>query len=707
MGFSAHRYIIFLPEKTNTEVYNGLGIALKRSIASLILGIFLSYPGTAQNEKLIDSLRLVLETLSIGTQQVDIYVQLAAEYRNSDSVNTMIYANQATELAVKLGYKQGEIDALTQIAWINLTLSHFKTAEKHFQQVLQNSEEIEYQKGIAEGLNNLGAINVRLSRYEEALTYYLRALTVGRASGTQKEITASLNYIGDIHRLQGNLDEALKYYLEALELIADDKKMLANTYNNIAMVHDLKGDYEMALEYYHQSLDLEEELNYKVGEAGLNNNLALVHKRMGQYDKALTYGFRSLAIFEAMGVKAYTAYPMLTLSDIYMDKKEWTTAKVYLTKGLGLSQETDIKENIRFAAEGLSKVERALGNYKAAYEYHVLFKQMSDSLENKTQTEKIALLSAEYEFQLEKDSLQFANEAAMLAMKKDVEKANVLRNAIIVIAVLLLLLIVVLWRSHQLTSKAKNQISSQRDDLKQSYHELEQTQLKLVQSEKMASIVSLASGVAHEINNPLNFIQGSLEGIKKLSKEMPTKLRHQVSELLKFSDEGVRRAAWIVSVLNEFNISRNKAIGISDAGKTLNDCLEVLKSQTGDIDVRNHIEQGHYFVAGNRADLHIAFINILQNAIESISDEGVILIDANTSKTTVEIRIKDTGRGIRSDIKDRITDPFFTTKPPDVGNGMGLAIALKCIKEHDGELAFESEEGKGTTAIILLPLHLV
>lgn len=688
-------------------MYNGLGTAFKKSIGCLIIGIFLSQPGIGQNQKLIDSLQQVLKTRATENQQVDIYVQLAAEYRNSDSVNTMKYANLATSLARERGYKQGEIDALTQIAWINLTLSHFSTAERYFEQVLKDSEAIGYQKGVAEGLNNLGAINVRLSRYEAALTYYLRALTVGRASGSQKEITASLNYIGDIYRLQNNLDAALPYYLEALELIVDDKKMLANTYNNIAMVHDLQGNYELALDYYHQSLVLEEELNYKVGEAGLNNNLALVHKRMGDYEQALTYGFRSLEIFKEMGVNAYTAYPMLTLSDIYMDKGEWQTAKIYLTKGLKLSIETDIKENIRFAAEGLSKVERELGNYKAAYENHVLFKQMSDSLENKTQTEKIALVSAEYEFQAEKDSIQFASQSAMLEMKKDVEKANVVRNAIIAMAMLLLLLILVLWRSHRSTNAAKNQISSQRDDLQRSYRELEQTQLKLVQSEKMASIVSLASGVAHEINNPLNFIQGSLEGIKKLAKEMPPKLAHQVSELLQFSDEGVKRAAWIVSVLNEFNISRNKAIGISDTGKTLNDCLEVLKSQTSDIVIRNNVEQGKYLVAGNRADLHIAFINILQNAIESIVDEGIIFLDAITVKSSVEIRIKDNGRGISSDIKDRITDPFFTTKPPDVGNGMGLAIAMKCIKEHDGELAFESTEGEGTTVIILLPLHLV
>ncbi len=683
-----------------------LDTTFRRIITSLLLGILFTPTGLSQNHRLIDSLQQILNTTTAGKEQVDIYVRIASEYKFSDSTNTMKYALMASKLASQIGYPEGEIDALTQIAWINLTLSHFEEAERKFEAVFRESEAIGYMKGKAEGLNNLGAINMRLSRYESALDYYLQALTVGKEIGSKKEISISLNYIGNVYRSQNDLTKALEYYFEALELITDDKKMLANTYNNIAMVHDLQGNDEMALKYYHQSLEIEEELNYQVGVAGLNNNLGMINGRLGNYKEASEYAIKSLQIFEEMGVRAYMAYPILTLSDIYMAQGKWQIAKTYLEKGLALSTETDIKENIKFAAEGLARVEKELGNFKAAYEYHTLFKQMADSLQNKSQTEKITRIETEYKFQLEKDSIQFANQSTLLTIEKDRDKARITQKATIAIAFLLLALIIILFWTYRSTQRANKQISSQRDNLQQSYQELEQTQLKLVQSEKMASIVSLASGVAHEINNPLNFIQGSLEGIKKLKNKMSPELQGEVSELLNYSQEGVKRAAWIVSVLNEFNLSQNHSTGVSDVGKTFNDCLQILKLQTSEIEIQNNIQTNQYLVAGNRADLHIAFINILQNAIESIEGSGSICINAFVKGQDVKLTIKDNGCGICSDLIDRVTDPFFTTKPPHVGNGMGLAIALKCIQEHGGQLELASKEGEGTTVNICLPLIL-
>jgi PAS domain S-box-containing protein len=252
----------------------------------------------------------------------------------------------------------------------------------------------------------------------------------------------------------------------------------------------------------------------------------------------------------------------------------------------------------------------------------------------------------------------------------------------------------------------KNQIiNDQNEKLKATLENLKNTQLQLVQSEKMASLGVLTAGIAHEINNPLNFIQGGYEGLadylhgKKLDKE------EKVNILLGSIQTGVERATAIVRSLNQFSRSRESYDENCDIHSIIDNCLLMLKSGLSDrIKVERNYELRHFTVKGNVGKLHQAILNILNNAGQAIHGKGTITLTTELQNENIMIGIHDTGVGISHENIDKVLDPFFTTKEPGEGTGLGLAITYSIVREHMGNLEIQSEPDKGTLIKIILPV---
>ncbi len=249
---------------------------------------------------------------------------------------------------------------------------------------------------------------------------------------------------------------------------------------------------------------------------------------------------------------------------------------------------------------------------------------------------------------------------------------------------------------------SNEQLFRQRDELEITLDNLHKTQKQLVQSEKMASLGVLASGVAHEINNPLNFIQGGVIGLQNYLIE--NLLHNQLSEitpLLEGINEGVRRAASIVSSLNRYSRKDDKTLTECDLHSITDDCLIILHNQIKNrINVEKQYTTGNFSITGNESKLHQAILNILSNAVQAIEDTGTIKIESSFENHCLVMRFSDTGCGISYDNLGKITDPFFTTKDPGKGTGLGLTITYNIITEHNGSIEFDSQHGSGTTVKI-------
>lgn len=247
------------------------------------------------------------------------------------------------------------------------------------------------------------------------------------------------------------------------------------------------------------------------------------------------------------------------------------------------------------------------------------------------------------------------------------------------------------------------ELSEKNVELANTIKQLKETQAKLIESEKMASLGVLSAGVAHEINNPLNFIRG---GIRALKKRIDDKMGVDPAsdKYIDIVNEGVDRTCTIVKSLGHFGRSTTDMNEACNLTFILENCLVLMKSKIDDgINIVRKFEPADYEIQGNEGRLHQAFLNLLTNAEQAIEGKGVITLEGKANQERVEICIKDDGIGIESANLDRILDPFFTTKAPGQGTGLGLSITFNIIKEHNGEIGINSEVGKGTEVTISFP----
>jgi PAS domain S-box-containing protein len=250
-----------------------------------------------------------------------------------------------------------------------------------------------------------------------------------------------------------------------------------------------------------------------------------------------------------------------------------------------------------------------------------------------------------------------------------------------------------------------NTLDQQKKELVKTLSELKDTQQHLLQSEKKASLVTLVAGVAHEINNPLNFINGGLLGIEEYFQENLNEHLPNVSPLINAIQEGIDRASHIVTSLNHYIQRDNLPLNECNINLILDSCLILLKGlYKNTIEIKKDYTTLKYTLFARESQLLQVFMNILSNSFQAIENEGKIFIQTDIVDNFIDIKITDTGCGISKKNLVKIFDPFFTTKEPGKGTGLGLAITYNIIQEHKGTLVYESEIDKGTTAYIKLPL---
>lgn len=327
-------------------------------------------------------------------------------------------------------------------------------------------------------------------------------------------------------------------------------------------------------------------------------------------------------------------------------------------------------------------------------------------------------------YKKEKEESQFK----MLEMLKDNEKLIREQNAIL----------------EQRVEKRTRALRESNDSLQTTLNHLKETQSQLVEAEKMASLGQLTAGVAHEINNPINFVTSNVAPLKRdigmmwevmdeiekvalsdLTTEEKTNqiaeykeeldvdyLKTEIEFLLKGMHEGASRTAEIVKSLRIFSRVDEDSLKYADINEGLESTLVILNSVVKDnVQVTKKYSDSPIMVECYPGKLNQVFLNIITNAIYAINKKfvgesgGVLVIATEVDSAHAYITIQDNGIGMSTEVMEKVFEPFFTTKEVGEGTGLGMSIVYNTIKKHQGEIKIDSTVGEGTTFRLIIPLR--
>ena len=602
-----------------------------------------------------------------------------------------------------------------------------RQAKQQYEQAYLNLQNTQDSTLRADIYRKLGEATYLLGAYPKAITYMQQALNIYNVIGEDSLVAELLSDIGSSYYF-GNFAEpkkALDYFQQAHDKFMSLGMKASAEYNAnyMAYVYWAAGEKEKALNIHLTCLQNFQAMKQKRGMATCASDAGFTLNSLERYDEALNYNTQALEWATELKDSTMIIPILNNIAISHLNLNHPALAKKYSEQSLKAAQKRGLNLRMKEALSNLHKVYAQSGDYKKAYQTHQDFKNISDSITNIAQLRKLVQLEEQKEFALKESELK-AEQTRKESEAKAALRLEQTRNRNLIIGLILLVIITGLLISAIRTRiklnkslKAKNEelqasnslIEEKNEELETLLEELRKAQSKLIQYEKLAALGTLTTGVAHEINNPLNFIQAGVYALEEILPHLPsTKEKLEALEILDHIRTGMSRINYTVTELNRFSKnSISKDFVKCDLKVILDNCMVILKPEIDPSICRINLNFGteNLTITAHEGSLHQVFTNIIQNSILAITSYGTIDITAKSDADKVIITIEDNGCGMYPHILSQACDPFFTTRAPGEGMGLGLYVSYRLIQSHHGNLDLQSSPGKGTTVTITLPTN--
>jgi two-component system, NtrC family, sensor kinase len=617
---------------------------------------------------------------------------------------------------------------------------------------------------------NIGLSQRYMGNYGDALESHVKALQLGKQINNNELITQALLGNGFDYMLVKNYPEALKSQKEALEtfIAINDSVGIGNVYYDIGVTHLWSDNLNDALINHTKGLEIRKKLTNYGDIANSYNFIADIYEKQGKYAEALSSSLESVKYAKLYGESGYIIESYASVGDIAMKMAAYEKASEYYNKALLLGRKIKNQRYEAISLKGIAEIYLlqnktkhailllnqaaaiasvtdyktrklifkdlvnayvSISDYKNAYTNEVKYMQMSDSLTAAEKIEKITNITNQLEFE-NRQALQKANTDKILSVNRsELKRQKLVKN----ISIAGLLLGIIFSLIFYLRFKEKKRLN---DALEGTINTLQSAQAQLVQSEKMASLGELTAGIAHEIQNPLNFVTNFSEVNRDLIAEMKEELtKGNIKEATDIAtdigdnEEKIifhgKRADSIVKGMLQHSRNNTGQIEPTDINALADEFLRLsyhgLRAKDKSFNAKFEMDFDTTIGKINVVpqDIGRVILNLINNAFyvvdkkkkqqaaaaegEKILYDPTVIVSTKKKGHKIEVKVKDNGNGIPKEVLDKIFQPFFTTKPSGEGTGLGLSLSYDIIKAHGGELKVETKEGEGTTFRIILP----
>ena len=611
----------------------------------------------------------------------------AEHYRFTNPDSSWPVATKALELARSINFRKGEGYAHLSLGEYHRVSGNFPEALEHLFAALRISREIKDNVIEGSSVTFIGITYIALEEFRTALNYLFQANEINMNHPAIGVRAFGFANTGVAYQQLGMFDSALIFMNQAWELgksFARRELGPAVVLKEIGVTYALQHNYDSAIYYYRKSLGTTKNI---LNTSRVYSKMALLFDEMNNPDSVLYYGRLALA------------------------HGELSSQKLIVLEASGLLSSYFIRKH----------------QLDSVVKYQQLNMAVKDSLFGRRQVHKLQVLAIE-----EQKRIHDAQQKQLQIEQEHSEYRSRVRTSILLgILAMFLLVGIILYRNNRRKQMANKLLEKQKSETEKTLKELRDTQTQLIQSEKMASLGELTAGIAHEIQNPLNFVNNFSEVNDELIKELQAEAEKgnledvkAIAKDIEFNSQKINhhgnRADSIVKGMLQHSRASTGQKEPTDINALADEYLRLAfhglraKDKSFNATMKTDFDGSIGKVSIIPQDVGRVVLNLINNAFYAVDEkrkqqgdgyEPTVSVSTKQGKDKVEVKVKDNGNGIPQKVLDKIFQPFFTTKPTGQGTGLGLSLAYDIVKAHGGELKVETKEREGSEFIIQLPLN--